>query len=231
MSQIFKRVEKKYILNEKDYNRVFNEVKNYIKPDKYPSYTICNIYYDTDNNELIRTSIEKPKYKEKLRLRSYNIPNLESNVFLEIKKKHNKVVNKRRVSLPLAEVYNYMQTKELPENTQIMKEIDYCFNLYDLKPALFLAYDRTAYTGIEDTNFRLTFDTNIRSRREKMNLELGDHGEHLFDETLYIMEVKALGAMPMWLVQILSKLKIYPGSFSKYGNIYKKELIEEKVGI
>ena len=52
------------------------------------NYNIYNIYYDTDNSDVIRHSISKPYYKEKLRLRSYYIPNNSNDkVFLELKRK------------------------------------------------------------------------------------------------------------------------------------------------
>lgn len=109
-----------------------------------------------------------------------------------------------------------------------MKEIDYLFNLYDLKPSYFIAYDRKSYREKNNENLRITIDTNLRSRKEKLSLELGDKGNLYFNEEKYIMEIKTLGAMPLWLVKSLSDLGIYPVSFSKFGSIYKKDK-EEKV--
>lgn len=103
--------------------------------DKYHKSTICNIYYDTTNNDLITSSIEKPPYKEKVRLRSYGIPSMDSQVFLEIKKKYNGIVGKRRVDIKLSDFYNYINNNVIPTcNKQIMEEIDYCFKKYKLNP-------------------------------------------------------------------------------------------------
>ena len=136
----------------------------------HPFYTICNIYYDTEDNHLIRHSLSKPKYKEKLRLRGYGVPKQEDKVYLEIKKKVNGLVNKRRTKLVLSEAYEFAETRVKPEyksymNRQVLNEIDYILKLYKPVPKLYLAYDRKAFFGINNRDLRVTFDTNIRSRR------------------------------------------------------------------
>lgn len=227
--KVFKRVEKKYLLSEDLYQKLFEKINNYITVDTYDFSTICNIYFDTDDYLLVNRSIEKPIYKEKVRLRSYGIPKKNSKVFLEIKKKYKGVVGKRRVSAPLKEFYKYFDTGKYPNvDTQIMNEIDYCFKFYNLKPKVFLAYDRYSYKGKDDSNFRITFDKNIRSRTDNLYLENGDNGMLLLDKNCYIMEVKTLGAYPLWFAQILSELNIYPTSFSKYGNVYKKQIFKKE---
>ena len=74
----FKRYELKFLLNDEQYNSILPVIHQYMNPDKYcvggKEYGIYNIYYDTDDNYLIRTSLEKPYYKEKIRLRSYYSP-------------------------------------------------------------------------------------------------------------------------------------------------------------
>ena len=226
---VFKRVEKKYLLSEDLYQKLFEKINNYITVDTYDFSTICNIYFDTDDYLLVNRSIEKPIYKEKVRLRSYGVPKKNSKVFLEIKKKYKGVVEKRRVSAPLKEFYTYFDIGKYPNvDTQIMNEINYCFKFYNLKPKVFLAYDRYSYKGKDDSNFRITFDKNIRSRTDNLYLENGDNGMLLLDKNCYIMEVKTLGAYPLWFAQILSELNIYPTSFSKYGNVYKKQIFKKE---
>ena len=227
---IFERTEKKYLLSKEQYELLLEKSKEYIKSDKYGVTSICNLYFDTEDSELIRTSIEKPLYKEKLRLRSYGTPTSEdSKVFLEIKKKYDGVVYKRRVSMSLKESEEYLNKGIKPEceNGQIIREIDYIIEHYNLKPKLFLAYDRIAYNGIEDVALRITFDTNIRSRENDLSLMAGSYGDNLIDDNTYLMEIKANGGMPLWLVDLLSTLEIYPLSFSKYGNIYKRSIMEK----
>lgn len=226
---IFERTEKKYLLTEKQYNLLLEKTKKRIKADKYGITSICNIYFDTDDSELIRTSLDKPLYKEKLRLRSYGIPNSDdSRVFLEIKKKFDGVVYKRRVSMTFKESEEYFNNGIKPsDNRQIINEIDYIIGHYDLKPKIFLAYDRIAYNGIEDEELRITFDKNVRSRENDLSLKAGSYGTNLLDNNTYLMEIKANGGMPLWLADLLSELEIYPMSFSKYGNIYKKSLVNK----
>ena len=226
---VFKRVEEKYLLTKTEKQLLFEKINSYLKKDKFYESTICNIYFDTDNNDLIINSLEKPVFKEKLRLRSYKVPNLEDEVFLEIKEKYKGIVGKRRIKLSLKDFYNYQERNIYDKDNQIMKEINYYFNYYNLKPSIFIAYDRKSYCGKEDNNLRITIDSNLRSRREDLRLELGDAGKKYFDEDYYIMEIKTLGSIPLWLTRTLSELKIYPVSFSKYGSIYQKEKQEEEL--
>ncbi|MDO4555556.1 MAG: polyphosphate polymerase domain-containing protein [Lachnospiraceae bacterium] len=221
---VFNRYEKKYLMTEEIYRKLRFQIKNDMQEDEYGLHTICNIYYDTPQSLLIRRSLEKPVYKEKLRLRSYGIPDLHSDVFLEIKKKYKGIVNKRRIQLTLEEAYQYLEHGNRPEKkSQILNEIDYLLQIYPLKQGIYLAYDRIALFGRKDPEFRVTFDKNIRSRRTMMGLENGDFGTKLLPDFYYLMETKILGATPVWFSRILSELEIYPISFSKYGNIYKKE--------
>lgn len=219
----FKRIEKKYLLTEEKYKELIVRLEPYMQMDEYGLHTICNIYYDTDQFDLIRTSIEKPPYKEKLRLRSYGVPDKDGKVFLEIKKKWKGVVYKRRISLTLEEAEAYLaKGKPLPQDGQIEREIDYFVKFYQPRAKMYIAYDREAYFGKEDSSIRITFDQNIRSREEDLKLEQGDAGKLLLERGYRLMEIKISGAFPVWMAKILSELEIYPTSFSKYGNIYKK---------
>lgn len=226
---VFKRVEKKYLLNREQYDAVLEVIAPYMEMDEYGLSQICNVYFDTPDDELIRTSIEKPMYKEKLRLRSYGVPAPDGKVYLEIKKKYDSIVYKRRVALKLSEAEDYLLRGIRPKkDSQILREIDYFIGFYHPIPKLYLAYDRTAYFGKEDADFRMTFDSGIRSRREELSLGLGDHGKQLREDDYHLLEIKAVGAYPMWLARALSELKIYPVSFSKYGSVYKQELLERQ---
>ena len=219
---VFNRYEKKYLMPEDIYLELRERLKPYMSVDQYGLHTICNIYYDTEQYDLIRRSIEKPVYKEKLRLRSYGIPSLDDTVFLEIKKKYNKVVNKRRIPLTLQEAYDYVEKGIRPDHpSQILNEIDFFLQRYSLKRGIYLAYDRIALFQKDDPDFRVTFDQNIRSRQLNMGLEEGDAGQALLPSGYYLMESKVMGATPLWFAHILSDLDIYSVSFSKYGNIYK----------
>lgn len=233
--EVFNRYEKKFIITDDVYRSIKPLLEEYMEVDEHSRngdfYTICNIYYDTEDNEIIRKSIEKPTYKEKLRLRSYGVVSPKDKVFLEIKKKFNGCVNKRRTSITLEDSYRYLETKQKPNarnlmNKQILEEIDYFIQKYPtLQPALFLSYDRNAMFGKEDKNFRITFDTNILTRRYDLGLDYGVYGEPLLSKDQWIMEVKIDHAAPLWFAKLLSEYKIYPVSFSKYGMEYQKMVL------
>ena len=227
----FRRVEKKYLLNMEQYERLRVALRDYIEPDDYPKSTICNVYYDTPDYLLISRSLEKPVYKEKFRLRSYGVPKETGKVFLEIKKKYDGVVYKRRVRAPEAEAVDYLSGGPAPDvkNKQIMSEIDWFVHSYKgLGPGMFLAYDRLAFRGKEDPNLRITFDWNIRYRTDHMDLIYGDYGRLLYDEDYTIMEIKIPGAAPLWLTDILSQQHIYSTPFSKYGRCYEQMMREKE---
>lgn len=226
--EVFRRVEQKYIVSETQYKKIIELANTKLKKDQYFETTNSSIYFDTKDSDLIISSLEKPIYKDKFRVRSYGIPELDDNIFLEEKKKYNGVVNKRRMTIKLSSFYDYLNgINELDGNKQIAKELDYYFKFYNLIPSLYLAYDRKSYIGSENKNFRVTFDTNVRSRTYDLYLEKGDYGELNFCGN-YIMEVKSIESMPLWFSHILSKLKIYPSSYSKYGEIYRQRKEEIK---
>ena len=221
-TNVFKRVETKYLLTDEEYKKLMKKIDKYLMEDRFYKSTICNIYFDTDDYDIINKSLDKPPFKQKVSLRSYNVPNLDDDVFFEIKGKYNGVVFKRREKIKLIDYYNYIENNTMPNNKQIMKEIDYIIKKENLKPKLMLSYDRYSYYDKDNKNFRITFDKNIRSREEELKLEYGDAGKLYFDNPMHIMELKSLGTIPLWFTDVLTKLKIYPKSFSKYGNIYKK---------
>jgi len=235
--EVFNRYEKKYLLDTAAYKKLQGPLLEHMEPDEYNRarefYTISNIYYDTGDDYLIRNSLAKPEYKEKLRLRAYGVPGKDDKVFLEIKKKFKGLVNKRRTILKLEEAYEFLGSGVRPElkeymNRQVLNEIEYMLKLYSLEPKLYLVYDRKAMLGGENRDLRITFDTNIRTRRYDLRLESGSHGESLLKEGEWLMEVKTQNSIPLWLSRLLSEYAIYSTGFSKYGAEYRKRIMEEK---
>lgn len=226
---VFQRVEQKYVLTEEEYKKLFPRIKKNLVKDIYFRSTICNLYLDNEKNEMIIRSLEKPMFKEKVRIRSYNVPSIDDKVYLELKGKFKGVVFKRRVKVRLKDLYQYLEDGTIPQNNnqQIMREIDYVIHKQELKPKIYIAYDRESYLDKDNKDFRVTFDSNLRSRRDNLKLEEGDFGSQYQEEHIYIMEIKSLASIPLWFTKTLSELKIYPKSFSKYGNIYYKQLEEE----
>ncbi len=223
----FERIEKKFMMNQSQYEAFINAVSEELAVDEYGLHTICNIYFDTAHDVLISRSIEKPVYKEKFRIRSYGVPHTDSPVFLEIKKKYKGIVYKRRVQMTLGEANRYLETGicRYNENRQIMREIDYFIRFYKPQPKQFIAYDRIAMYGLHDDELRLTIDQNIRERTEDLKLEHGSYGRRIIPEKTYLMEIKVPGAMPVWLARLLNELEIRQVSFSKYGTAYKQRML------
>ena len=221
---VFKRYEKKYIVTSSQKEKLVETMLDYMTPDEYGQSTICNIYFDTPDFRIIRSSIEKPLFKEKLRLRSYGVPGQDSNVFVELKKKYKGVVYKRRIHMSYVDSLEYLLKGVCPEkaNPQVLNEINYFLSVYPgIRPAVSLFYDRTAYYGKTDRELRITFDSNIRFRNKNLDLSKGSDGSSLLDEEKSIMEIKCIGSMPLWLSAELDRMEIFPTSFSKYGSAYR----------
>lgn len=227
----FARKEIKFLLNMEQYNGIMEVIDEYMNPDKYcidgKEYGVYNIYYDTNDDFLIRESLSKPYYKEKIRLRSYYSPAKPDDiVFLEIKKKIGGVVAKRRVTMTLAEADEYLKTRKKPETSkyitqQVFTELDVFLNNYYVKPKQYISYQRRAFFGKDNKDFRLTFDRLITERRDNLTLSEPSYGSQIIGTDQRLMEVKISDSVPEWLINKLSELQIYKTSFSKYGKAYQ----------
>ena len=220
---VFKRYELKYMLTQEQKARVLEAMAPHMTLDRYGRASIRNIYYDTDTYLLIRRSIEKPIYKEKLRIRSYRGVNSDDFVYVELKKKYKHVVYKRRMAMSCPEAMAWLSgTAESPQKTQIADEIDYFLRFYGtLQPKLFLSYEREAYYANDGSDFRVTFDDTILCRQEDLDLASDAYGTPILPSDKVLMEIKCSGGIPLWMVAVLSKEGLYKTSFSKYGTAYK----------
>lgn len=231
--EVFRRTEIKYLIDEGQYKALMNYMEGMAEVDAYGLSRINNIYYDTQDHLLVRTSIEKPLYKEKLRLRTYGVTKDDTNAFVEIKKKYDGVVYKRRISGEYGEMYRRLSGREAcMGDGQIAKEIEAFIRLYgELVPAMRICYDRLAMAGIQDKDFRVTFDSNIEWSTESRDLREAKTGRALLKPGQYLMEIKISNAFPIGLADKLSELKIFPASFSKYGAGYADMLRCSRVRI
>lgn len=236
--EVFNRYENKYLVDARTCEKLEHRLREYMEPDAYnrdrDTYPIMNVYYDTCDNQLIRASLQKPRYKEKLRLRSYGTPNEMSKVYVEIKKKVSGLTNKRRSELSLPQARAFLSTGVLPAmkghmNAQVLREVQYLMERNEVRPALYLAYDRRAYFGFGEHDLRVSFDRNIRSRRTELALEAGDYGVPLLEADQLLMEVKSAQSIPLWLARLLSEHRVFPTSFSKYGAEYQRSLMSGRI--
>ena len=229
---VFQRHELKYILTKEQKESILQAIQPYMSLDQYGRTTIQNIYFDTENYRLIRRSIEKPDYKEKIRIRRYANHNTDNLVFVELKKKYQKVVYKRRLSMSEEKAMRWLTGESFCEiDSQIAREIDYFIHYYErLYPTLFLSYEREAYYCKEGTDFRITFDENVRCRQEFMTFQKPANGVPILENNKTLMELKCSGGMPLWMAEILSREKIYKTSFSKYGTAYRNLIYPQLKG-
>ncbi|MCD8026830.1 MAG: polyphosphate polymerase domain-containing protein [Clostridiales bacterium] len=228
---IFKRYEIKYLITKSQQMMIKEKMREYTTPDRYGKSTICNVYFDTPDYRLIRRSLEKPVYKEKLRIRSYGVATLDSNVFMELKKKYKGVVYKRRMNLSEREIIEYICEGKKISDCQVAREIDYFMNQYpELHPKVHLSYDREAFYQSDDPNFRITFDENILWRDYDLSLCKGIYGNPILKKGQVLMELKTGSSIPLWMTQILTEGRIYRTSFSKYGNAYCELMTNNHLG-
>lgn len=231
---VFKRYELKYLLTYRQKEKVLSAMEPYMALDQYGRTTIRNIYFDTDDYRLVRHSIEKPAYKEKLRIRSYSRAEPGSTVFVELKKKYKKVVYKRRISMPEEKAMDWVLGEHIPgaahaptgfenlRDAQISDEIEYFLEYYSsIHPAVFLSYEREAFYALDKSDFRVTFDDTILCRQNELSLDSEVYGTPLLPPNTVLMEIKCSGGIPMWMAHVLSEEQLYKTSFSKYGAAYK----------
>lgn len=219
----FERYEIKYLLSAQQQGRLYDTMQSQMKPDQFGNSTICNVYYDTPSSLLIRRSLEKPVYKEKLRMRSYGKADPGSTVFVELKKKFRGVVYKRRVQMACHFAEEWLAHGNHPvQRTPIINEIDYVCQFYgELVPKVYLSYEREAFFSKEDSTFRMTFDKNILFRTEQVSLCAPPSGQPLLPVGQRLLEVKSAYGLPLWLTHFLSAEGLFKTNFSKYGNAYR----------
>lgn len=214
---VFKRQELKYRLTSAQRSRLEVVMARHMVPDKHGPTTVRNVYYDTPSHLLIRRSMEHPLYKEKIRLRSYGDASVSTPVFVELKKKMDGVVYKRRTVLPLGDADAMLMGIREPQG-QIERELAFSAQRYEgLRPAMYIAYDREAFYARDDHEFRITLDRRIRCRWDDVTLTGDTDGRLLIGEDESLMEIKGIGAMPLWMVGFLSEEGLRKASFSKYG--------------
>ncbi|MBQ4565205.1 MAG: polyphosphate polymerase domain-containing protein [Oscillospiraceae bacterium] len=230
---VFRRYEIKYLLSEAQYAALLPAIQAHMEPDRHGLTTIQNLYFDTEQYRLIRRSIEKPVYKEKLRLRSYGSAKANEEVFVELKKKYDSVVYKRRIAMKGRDAMAWLCNKSDPvTESQITREISYFLEYYGpLFPKLFLSYDRQAYSCADGSDLRITFDTNILCRDHDLHMDRRPGDIPILEQGKILMEVKTAGAIPLWMVQQLNRLCIRKCAFSKYGTAYETILYPKWKGV
>ena len=229
---VFQRYEIKYLLSREQKAAVLEAMAPHMALDQYGRSSIRSVYFDTPTFRLVRRSLERPAYKEKLRLRSYGPAGAGDTVFVELKKKYQSVVYKRRLAMEAeAAAAALASGAPLPCDSQIAREIDYFRTFYQpLSPAMFLSYQREAYYPLSGGAFRVTFDEEILCRRQELSLAAPLWGEPLLEEDRTLMELKTEGGIPLWMAHTLTRLGLYKTTFSKYGAAYRTQVLCREEG-
>ena len=223
---VFKRHELKYLMDEEQAGAVREALEEHMVPDRYWRSTVRNVYYDTPDFLLARRSIERPMYKEKLRLRSYGGVSDEDDVFVELKKKFDSVVYKRRLTMRLLDAEGWLNGDAEGPGSQIGEEIGFMKVRYPgIRPAMFLSYEREAHRSEGGGDLRITIDRDILARTEDVRLSSGIGGRPVLPEGYTLMEVKTMYGYPGWLTSLLCSERLYKSSFTKYGNAYKEMVL------
>lgn len=237
--EIFTRREQKYLITTDQYLELVQQMSPYMRPDKYGTngkYTVTSLYFESPDYKIYYETKNKLRFRQKLRLRVYDDTDINGTAFFEVKQKHKKVVNKRRMILPLSEAYHYLDhASHIPleniqtSNMQVLREIDHFRELFNLKPEMIVSYDRHAFHGVHDPELRVTFDLNLRCRNNDLAVENGPQGENFIDKNLVVLEVKVNDSVPLWLTRILQDLNCEQRSASKFCTSLER-LKGEKLG-
>ncbi|MDQ0254434.1 SPX domain protein involved in polyphosphate accumulation [Evansella vedderi] len=224
--EIFSRYELKYLIPFSTYERITEELLKRMCYDSYGDtegkYTIISLYFDSEDKRIYFETRNKAPFRQKLRLRIYNSATLEDFAFFEVKKKYKKRVSKRRTSIRLGDAYDYINgsvsdfSKLGISNLQIFRELDAFKQIYRLQPENIVSYDRQAFVGVDDPDLRVTFDYNLRCRKEDLRIENGPQGSFFVNPKLVVMEVKVDHSVPFWLSRLLSESHCPQKSVSKF---------------
>jgi SPX domain protein involved in polyphosphate accumulation len=226
MENIFKRYEKKYLVTRDQGTALQELFLRHMEADHYGSYLVQNLYFDTENWDAIRESLDKPIYKEKMRLRCYGLPKQGTDFFLELKKKYKGIVYKRRIAIPAVSLSDKTVLDAVSaEPSQIARELEFYMKSNAVSEKVYIAYRRIALAGVKDDGLRVTFDTDMCFRTDRLDFTHPYAGYSILPENNMLMEIKTLGGMPMWMTRILSESKIYPTAFSKYGVCYTDHIL------
>ena len=229
MQSIFKRYEIKYLITGEQYDELGRILSLHMEPDDYDDYLVQNLYYDTDGWDVIRLSLEKPVYKEKLRLRCYGVMAQANGSFLELKKKYKDIVYKRRLAIPFSELSRRtVREYVMADSSQIAKELAYYFQTHEVSPKIYISYQRVAFSGIRDRGFRVTFDRDLHFRQEDLHFIDPGSGYRILPDDRILMEIKTFGGMPVWLARALCDNEVFPTTFSKYGVCYTDYILNER---
>lgn len=224
----FNRFELKYLLPIEHAGEFKKAIKSFLHVDSFGEegqYALTSLYYDTPDHRFYWEKIDGIKVRRKLRIRHYETRDAitpETPVFVEIKKRIDRVIIKKRAKMPYKDAVNLcnegiMPAKFDPKDKKTLEEVQSMFHTYPLRPTLITSYFRHALIGTHyDLGLRVTFDTNIRFRDHDLDLTSKNRGKFIIPPNIALMEIKANGAIPYWLTEMIGAHNIRLIRVSKY---------------
>ena len=225
----FNRYELKYLLDVDFAEEVMKRLEAYMVPDshgdKYGNYVLSSLYYDSDDFHFYWEKVEGLRYRRKLRIRLYEDGKKltdTSKVYVEIKQRLDRVTQKRRIILPYKKALELCDQRiplhfDNERDQMIGEEIHSMTHVYDLKPQCITSYHRRAFNGTEyDPGLRVTFDTNLRYRRNNLDLAAKQLGPFMLAPHRCVMEIKVNDRIPYWLTELAADQNFQLIRVSKY---------------
>ena len=232
----FNRFELKYLVPLKAAQAFKHDLRANLVPDDHGdelgAYGLSSLYYDSPDFRFYWEKVDGIKFRRKLRIRCYETAEpltADTPVFVEIKQRHNRVTQKRRVALPYAQALALCTERQLPEpgdfssgELAVLDEIASLTWQYNLRPASLLRYTRQALIGTEyDTGLRVTFDTALTYHPQPLDpfsLQLEDiqDGLALFPPDWCVLEIKVNERIPYWLTELVAAHNLNMVRVSKY---------------
>lgn len=220
------RCEYKYLLRGSEIDELRRKIAGQIPPDSHGGgkpYTVSSLYFDNADRRLYYQTYDRAPYRYKLRLRVYGEPvGGDADSFFEIKSKLMGNSVKRRLLLPLSENERLWQSGRLPEDIspddgRIARDILNLIEYDRLEPAAVVSYERLAFAAPGSARLRVTFDSALRIRTDRLDLRLGTGGTAVMPEDFCVLELKSGENLPLWLTRLISEHRLANRSYSKYG--------------
>ena len=227
------RWELKYVIPEETALAVRDFVRSYLDLDEYGvgrpnlSYTIHNLYLDSDDLAIYWGTINGNKNRYKLRLRFYE-DNPTAPIFFEIKRRMNEAILKQRGGVKRPAVESVL-AGQLPGPDELVsgdgRQLVAVQNFVRLMvedraaPTAHVRYEREAWISPFDNSVRVTMDRNVMIAPEfqmRFTAEM-DEPTCVFG-SLVILELKFSGRFPDWFKELARVFGLRQGSASKYAD-------------
>lgn len=226
MIRRFNRYELKYILPYGQYQKILQDFKGFLQPDKHADaggvYRISSLYYDSPDLSCYRNKIDGIKYRRKLRLRVYKDSDMTFG-FVEIKQRINRTVQKRRICLPIDEAKALCSGMDIDmqrldqTDQETASEVLYLVKALSLRPQCIISYHRKAYEGSRyEHGLRVTFDTHLKYRLNNLDVTQPSKDRFFLPPDSVVMEVKANERVPIWLTSLFGLHQCNLQRVSKY---------------